>query len=162
MPVEWAVSRSHPLGLHLRNAILKLEPASILTLEVSGTAIPSWESGFIMPRWRRQFLLFPILTIAWGTAVQAQDVLNNVPAQLVGYPDLAVYNTKIMTMNDASLSSNVGQQVQAMAIRGDRILATGADDAMLRLAGPQTRRIDLKGRTVVPGMFDTHSHMREE
>ena len=90
-----------------------------------------------MPRWCRQFLLFSILTIAWGTAVQAQDVLNNVAAQLVGYPDLVVYNAKIMTMDDASLSSNVGQQVQAMAIRGDRILATGADNAMLRLVGPQ-------------------------
>jgi predicted amidohydrolase YtcJ len=45
-----------------------------------------------------------------------------------------------------------------MAVRGDRIVATGARDEVAKLAGPATRQIDLKGKTVLPGLMDTHSH----
>src|SRR4029077_8400556 len=51
---------------------------------------------------------------------------------------------------------------QAVAIAGDRILAVGADDAMAPHAGPATQVIDLKGKTVVPGLIDGHAHMDRE
>ncbi len=44
------------------------------------------------------------------------------------------------------------------AIRGDRIVATGGDADVKALIGPQTRVVDLKGRTVVPGLHDSHMH----
>lgn len=49
--------------------------------------------------------------------------------------------------------------VQAIAVKDGRILATGADAAILPLAGPSTRMIDLDGRTVLPGIFDSHNHL---
>ncbi len=49
-------------------------------------------------------------------------------------------------------------RVSALALRGDRIAAAGAE--ALRLAGPQTRRVDLKGAAVFPGLIDAHAHMR--
>lgn len=49
--------------------------------------------------------------------------------------------------------------VPALAIRDGRVLATGTDDAITALAGPNTRRIDLAGRTVLPGLIDAHCHM---
>ncbi len=48
--------------------------------------------------------------------------------------------------------------VQAMAIAGDRVLATGSDEAMRRLAGPDTEEVDLAGRLVLPGLHDAHIH----
>jgi predicted amidohydrolase YtcJ len=50
---------------------------------------------------------------------------------------------------------------QALAVRGGRIVAVGADDAVMRLIGPGTRVIDLQGRTATPGLIDTHGHYGE-
>ena len=47
---------------------------------------------------------------------------------------------------------------EAVAIRGDRILAVGALAQVEQAAGPQARRVDLKGRFLMPGMLDAHAH----
>jgi predicted amidohydrolase YtcJ len=67
-------------------------------------------------------------------------------------PDIVLYNGKIVTV-DASFSV-----AQAVAIRGDRFVAVGATEALRRTAGPDTRQIDLAGRTVIPGLMDGHLH----
>src|SRR5271157_413711 len=67
-------------------------------------------------------------------------------------PDLIVYHGKIVTV-DANF-----KVVEAMAIKGDRIVAVGSNDEILALAGPETRRIDLQGKTVLPGLIDSHLH----
>jgi predicted amidohydrolase YtcJ len=102
-----------------------------------------------------------MLALLAGTVVFAQQSLNNVPAELVSYPDTIVYNGKIITATDTSLSNSLGRTVQAMAIKGDRILALGTDAEMMRLAGPQTRKIDVKGHTVTPGFINTHTHLHD-
>ena len=66
--------------------------------------------------------------------------------------DLILYNAKIVTV-DAQFHI-----VDSMAVRGDRIVATGARDQVAKLAGPATRQVDLKGKTVLPGLMDSHSH----
>src|SRR5580698_3462765 len=68
-------------------------------------------------------------------------------------PDLILSNGKIITVDDRFTIA------QAVAIRGDRILAAGANQAITRLAGPNTRRIDLRGRAVIPGLIDNHMHL---
>ena len=45
---------------------------------------------------------------------------------------------------------------EAVAISGNQFRAVGGNQAVLQLAGPDTLVIDLKGRTVVPGLVDTH------
>ena len=47
---------------------------------------------------------------------------------------------------------------EAIAIKGDRILAVGALASVLQAAGPGARKVDLKGRFLMPGMIDAHSH----
>ena len=47
-------------------------------------------------------------------------------------------------------------------MRGDRIVAVGTDQEINRLAGPNTRRIDLRGKSVIPGFIDNHAHFMEE
>ena len=95
--------------------------------------------------------------LALAAAVQAQTL--TVPARLVQYPDLIVHNGKIVSMDDITPMGGVGNVYQAMAIREDRIQFLGSDAEMLSLAGPNTRKIDLKGKTVVPGLIDTHIHL---
>lgn len=48
--------------------------------------------------------------------------------------------------------------VEAVAIRGERIVAVGSSDEIKRLANANTRLIDLQGRTVIPGINDSHFH----
>ena len=51
---------------------------------------------------------------------------------------------------------------QAIAITGTTIRAVGSNEDILPLAGRGTRIIDLGGRTMVPGIIDTHAHMDRE
>jgi len=46
----------------------------------------------------------------------------------------------------------------ALAIRGNRVLAVGSDDAVARAAGRGAQTIDLEGRTVLPGFIEPHMH----
>ena len=68
-------------------------------------------------------------------------------------PELVLHNGKIVTVDDDF------SIVQALAVAGERIVATGTDADVLAGAGPGTERIDLGGRTVVPGLIDGHPHM---
>lgn len=51
---------------------------------------------------------------------------------------------------------------RVLAIRRGRILAVGSAGELSALAGPATEVIDLDGRTVIPGIIDTHAHMKRE
>ena len=68
-------------------------------------------------------------------------------------PDLILTNGKIITVDERFSIA------QAAAIRGDRIAATGTNQEIGQLAGANTRRIDLKGKAVIPGLIDNHMHL---
>ena len=67
--------------------------------------------------------------------------------------DLILSNGKIITVDERFTIA------QAVAIRGNRFVAAGSNQDMAKLAGPNTRRIDLKGRAVIPGLIDNHMHL---
>jgi predicted amidohydrolase YtcJ len=67
--------------------------------------------------------------------------------------DLVLTNGKIITVDERFTIA------QAVAIAGDRIVAVGSNDEINRLAGPAARRIDLRGRSVMPGLIDNHLHL---
>ncbi|MGO4706003.1 amidohydrolase family protein [Microvirga sp. 2MCAF38] len=62
-------------------------------------------------------------------------------------------NAKVLTV-DAAFST-----AQALAVRGDRILAVGSDAEVATLAGSDVEIVDLEGRTVIPGLIDNHVHV---
>jgi predicted amidohydrolase YtcJ len=68
-------------------------------------------------------------------------------------PDLILSNGKIITVDERF------RIAQALAIQGDRIVAVGTNQEIAQLAGPNTRRIDLMGRAVTPGLIDNHMHL---
>jgi predicted amidohydrolase YtcJ len=78
-----------------------------------------------------------------------------VPDELVSYPDWIFTNGKILTV-DKNFSI-----VEALAAREGRILATGANASIERLAGPKTRHVDLQGKTMIPGIIDPHVHLQD-
>jgi len=67
--------------------------------------------------------------------------------------DLLLFNGKIITV-DKNFSI-----AQAIAARDGKIIAVGANQEVEKHAGPNTRRIDLRGHTVTPGFIDGHPHM---
>src|ERR1700691_1699922 len=68
-------------------------------------------------------------------------------------PDLILSNGKIITVDERFTIA------QAVAIKGNRIVAVGSNQEMALLAGTNTRRIDLTGRSVIPGLIDNHIHL---
>ncbi|HEY7445079.1 MAG TPA: amidohydrolase, partial [Vicinamibacterales bacterium] len=67
-------------------------------------------------------------------------------------PDAILVNGKVVTVDDRfSLR-------EALAIRDGKIVALGNSADLRKLAGPATRVIDLQGRTVIPGLIDSHMH----
>ncbi len=106
---------------------------------------------------RTFFTVLFLLGVSSGPGV-AQQLPELVAEQ--GYADLVLINGKIVTMDDRSITPNSpGQTVEAMAIKGKRIMALGTQEEIRRLAGPRTRFVDVQGRTVIPGLIQTHYHI---
>jgi predicted amidohydrolase YtcJ len=68
-------------------------------------------------------------------------------------PDLVLFNGKITTLDRER------PQAQAVAVREGRFQAVGDEAEIMGLAGPDTKRIDLNGRRVIPGLIDSHMHV---
>jgi len=109
---------------------------------------------------RRIWYVLALAIVAAGSA-WSQQTVNNVPAMLIAYPDTIIHNAKIYSMDDAGFNTSTGRSYEAMAVREDRIQFLGTNAQVLALAGPQTRKIDVKGRAVLPGFIDTHNHLHD-
>ena len=69
------------------------------------------------------------------------------------HPDTIFINGKFITADESFSIAN------AVAVRGGRFLAVGDEADITALAGPSTTVVDLQGRTVLPGLIDTHVHV---
>jgi len=70
-------------------------------------------------------------------------------------PDVILYNGNFWTVNPHQ------PRAQAVAISNSRFLAIGSNDEILPLAAGNAKKIDLGGKTVLPGFIDAHSHPAE-
>jgi hypothetical protein len=68
--------------------------------------------------------------------------------------DLVVRGGRVYTVDEAQ------PWAEAVAVRGERILAVGAEDEILELARPSTEVLDASGGLVLPGFVDAHNHVR--
>lgn len=96
---------------------------------------------------RRQFLKSSALTAA-GLLAGFPRIEASVPAA-----EMILINGRIHTVDPEDSIT------EAIAVRGGRILAVGSTPHVRAFAGPDTAMIDLQGKTVTPGLIDSHAHL---
>ncbi|MEY3282514.1 MAG: hypothetical protein RIR86_527 [Acidobacteriota bacterium] len=101
-------------------------------------------------------LLFLVLLIELAGVAQSPGA----PA-IAGEIDLLLLNGKVWTGVPDGAAAGKIREVEAVACQGGRIVAIGKTAALRRLAGRQTRVIDLAGRRVLPGFNDAHVHFAD-
>ncbi|TFH13265.1 amidohydrolase [Candidatus Bathyarchaeota archaeon] len=67
--------------------------------------------------------------------------------------DLALINGKIITVDEKF------SVVEAVSVKNGKIQAVGSTDEIKKLVGSSTKIVDLKGKTVMPGLYDSHMHL---
>src|SRR4029450_5026380 len=95
-----------------------------------------------------RLMLKPLLLGLMSAAVAAVALHAQQPPA-----DVVLTNGKIITVDGKFTIA------QAVAIRGDRFVAVGSNAEINRLAGPNTRRIDLGGKAVIPGLIDAQADL---
>jgi predicted amidohydrolase YtcJ len=114
--------------------ILKTKGNTLILAAGAGNAFPRAKGLF---GWLFLSLTFTV-TATGGAIAQTADTVY--------------YNGRIVTMWDAH------PVAQAFSIRGNRFLKVGSNDEVMRTAGPYTRRVNLHGNCVTPGLIDSHTH----
>ena len=94
-------------------------------------------------------MLFALSVVA--NSAQAQEPY---PKEVLRFADWVLYNGKILTCDRDDMNFSIQE---AVAVRDGRILAVGDSKAMLAMAGPETKKLDLQGKTVVPGFLGSDS-----
>ena len=92
------------------------------------------------------------LSLALGIAGCASAEEERVASPTGQTADLVLHHGKIVTVDD-----EIGE-VQAIAVKGDRILAVGSNENIARYIGDDTSVIDLQGKTAIPGFIEGHGH----
>ena len=92
---------------------------------------------------------FALLIASLTAQAQHTPPKRQVPS---GPADVLYYNGKIITMDPAH------PVVESMTVAGGRILEVGDTQVTGRESGPRTRQVDLQGKTVLPGLIDSHVH----
>ncbi len=98
-----------------------------------------------MARWLIALLVLTFIVAANVEIIPAENAQT-------GSGDLIYHNAKVLTV-DAKFTI-----AQAIAVKNDRIVAVGSDAEVLKHRGPKTTLVDVKGKTIMPGLYDSHTH----
>jgi predicted amidohydrolase YtcJ len=110
---------------------------------------------------RKRISLIVLLGLASGGMAQSGVSTQSAqPSVQKPKADLIFTHGNIFTgVVDAAASLGSGKRAEALAVVGDRILAVGARDEIIKLKGPETKVVDLDGHFVMPGFDDAHMHL---
>ena len=104
--------------------------------------------------------VFGVIGVALMTVTSSLKVTAQVPDAVIAWPDVLYVNGKIVTFDDTKVNGNPGSIVEAMAVRDEKILALGSRLDIMKMKGPKTKVVDLKGANVLPGLIDSHNHIQ--
>ena len=110
---------------------------------------------------RKRIALILLLGLASGVLAQSGVSTQSAqPSAQKPKADLIFTHGNIFTgVVDAAASLGSGKRAEALAVLGDRILAVGARDEIMKLKGAETKIVDLDGHFVMPGFNDAHMHL---
>ncbi|PNK60848.1 amidohydrolase [Psychrobacter sp. FDAARGOS_221] len=91
------------------------------------------------------------VSVLTACAVQNPPSSVSTPKNLVA--DMIVTNAKVAVMDDKRTVA------EAIAVKNGKVLRTGSNEDILNLQGKMTRVIDANGRTIIPGLNDSHLHI---
>ena len=94
-----------------------------------------------------------LLVILGALLLSLAPPVFRVDSPTVDSADLIFKNGNIYTANESM------PRAQSVAVKGDRIVFVGSNDAVQKLVGKDTRVVDLHGNTVLPGITDAHHHL---
>ena len=98
---------------------------------------------------RHSWIFFLFAIFPFWTVLENVEILAESPKEPA---DLIVHNAKVLTV-DSKFSV-----AEAVAVRGEYVVAVGDSKSVLKQRGPKTVLIDAKGKTVMPGLYDSHVH----
>jgi len=106
-------------------------------------------------------ILLLLSSVATGASAQSGAAPQSTPSNAQKpKADLIFTHGNIYTgVVDPTASLGGNKRAEALAVVGDRILAVGARDEIMKLKGPDTKIIDLGGHFVMPGFNDAHMHL---
>ena len=100
---------------------------------------------------RRQYHLRAAPLYLVTLSLLAASACNSTPDSTPDPADLVLLGGSIVTLSDAGT-------VEGLAVRGERIVAIGSASDVRAYIGPDTRVVELAGRSVIPGLADNHFH----
>ena len=100
---------------------------------------------------KNMILLIGATSVLTACAVQNPPSSVSTPKTLVA--DMIVTNAKVAVMDDKRSTA------EAIAVKDGKVLRTGSDEDILRLRSKDTQVIDAKGKTLIPGLNDSHLHV---
>ncbi|MBI4447307.1 MAG: amidohydrolase [Acidobacteria bacterium] len=101
---------------------------------------------------RRRFLKHSLGVLGAGSLAQLPEIRASAAADLSSV-DVIFYRGKIIT------GGTTFGRAEALAVRSGNIVAIGSNDEIQQLATSATRKVDLEGKTVMPGIYDGHIHL---
>ncbi|MEM0927362.1 MAG: amidohydrolase family protein, partial [Planctomycetota bacterium] len=99
---------------------------------------------------RRQFIAN---AAAAGTLAWISHPSTHARSSVMQTPDKILFNGRITTMDPSR------PDAEAVAISGSKIVTVGSDKEIMDTAGAETLRVDLRGKRVIPGLIDSHTHI---
>ena len=94
----------------------------------------------------KKYFFFPLAMLLFGACQNETKVASEIA-------DLIVINAKLAVLDKANTIA------EGLAVKDGKILATGTNSQILRFKGEKTLQIDANGRTVIPGLNDSHLHL---
>jgi predicted amidohydrolase YtcJ len=107
----------------------------------------------------KRIVPFLLLAVVSGAVAQTSTPSSTPSSQKPKADVIFTHGNIYSGAVDTSASLGAGKRSEALAVRGDRILAVGSRDEVMKLKGPDTKIVDLEGHFVMPGFNDAHMHL---